>query len=671
MKRTLSLNLDDRLIDKSTILFEYAKNGNLVALKRYAIQGYNLNVYNKLEQSLVHIASIFGHLSIIKFLVHLSIDYNSKDKNGATPLNLAIYKKHYEITDYLHNLIQENLKQDDLSNYKSPIHLAAEIGDNVSIRYYLKTIDINIEDKFKNTPLHYAVINNQLDTVLFLIEYKADVNKKNIWNITPLEEAIFSKNDKIANILRKNNAFYIISSDSEQIILGDRTKYFENINLILSNLKLLFNDTILIQLFNTTNNNENLYCCSLNYSSSSIGQDLYKQTSRFIFEKNFKLFEKANISGFWSPSKNSNQNEFIFSPYCSLYGIETCYIIKFEFNNKLLGYFIIWMEKECIYLTTNLMKQIPKLFNGILNDNYSDVLSLSSSIFIENLKRDQFQLYLNKLFENIKKKDSYHFWKPNMILIDLIQNLENEWTKLKDNETFQEIINLIIYQYNMNIPYHSSREIFNKNAKLIQNLLDKKIIKEYKIDFNIQDSYLYKDLEIYDTKINNVLLRTMSETINNSMLFTKMDLFDIIGKHAYNYNLINYLNNIININFDFCEPENLKILSEQISGNNEFRINNVIGIASGKSYCLFLPHQEINKGISLVQDIYEQNANKPIKQIYYYYSAMVEYVHPFSDGNGRLFRIIANIMLRQIGIKKIINSEQKVLSFNEFCKLIL
>jgi Fic family protein len=155
------------------------------------------------------------------------------------------------------------------------------------------------------------------------------------------------------------------------------------------------------------------------------------------------------------------------------------------------------------------------------------------------------------------------------------------------------------------------------------------------------------------------------------MLFTKMDVFDIIGKHPYNYNLINYLNNIINSNFDFCDPIKLKKMSENISGNKEFRTNNVIGIASGKSYCLFLPHQEINKGISLVKDIYEQNSNKPIKQIYYYYSAMVEYIHPFSDGNGRLFRVIANIMLRQIGIKKIINSEQKVLSFSEFSKLVL
>jgi ankyrin repeat protein len=644
-------------MDKSSLLFEYAKVGNLVALKRCAIQGHNLNIYNKLEQSLVHIAAMYGHLSIIKFLVHLSLDYNSKDKNGSTPLNLAIYNKNYDISNYLQKLIP----QDD--NYKLPIHIAAENGDLVSLKYYLQTIDINIEDKFKNTPLHYAVINNNYETVLLLIEYNANVNKKNIWNITPLEEAIYSKNDKIANILRKNNAYYIISSDSEQIILGDRTIYFEKIKIILSNLALLFNNVILIQFFNTTNNNENLYCCSLNYSSSSIGQDLYKQTSRFIFEKNFKLFERKEYL-----CKNFNQNDFIFYPYCSLYGIQACQILKFEYNNKLLGYFIIWIEKEfCSLLNLNIL--VPKLFNGILNENYSDVLSLSSSIFIENLKIENFQLYLNKLFLNIKKKDSYHFWKPNMILVDLIENLEDDWTKLRDNTYFKEIINLLIYQYNMNIPCLSSREIYNKNAKLIQNLLDKKIINTYKIDFSIEDSYLYKDLEIYDKNINTVLLKTHSEISSTALYYNNRDIYDIIGKHKYDINLVNYLNSIIDIDFDFCEPENLKMLSQHISGNNEFRMTNVIGIASGKSYCLFLPYQEINKAILLVKECFEQIIN-PIKRIYYYYSAMVEYIHPFSDGNGRLCRIIANTMLRKIGIKQIINSEQKVLSFNEFCKLI-
>jgi ankyrin repeat protein len=660
MKRSVSLNLDDRLMDKSSLLFEYAKVGNLVALKRCAIQGHNLNIYNKLDQSLVHIAAIFGHLSIVKFLVYLSLDYNSKDKNGSTPLNLAIYNKNYDISNYLQKLIP----QDD--NYKLPIHLAAENGDLISLKYYLKSININIEDKFKNTPLHYAVINNKVDVVLLLIEHNADVNKKNIWNITPLEEAIYSKNDKIASILRKNNAYYIISSDSEQIILGDRTSYFEKLKIILSNLGLLFNNVILVQFFNTTNKNENLYCCSLNYSVSSIGNDLYEYTSRFIFEKNFKLFEKAGFTEFLC--RNSNQNEFIFSPYCHLYRIEAYYILKFEFNQKLLGYFIIWIQKE-FSLTNNLNKKVPKLFNGILNENYLDVLSLSSSIFIENLKMEKFQLYLNKLFENIKKKDSYHFWKPNMILVDLIENLEDDWTKLRDNISFKKIINLLIYQYNMNIPYLSSREIFNKNAKIIQNLLDKKIINNYKIDFNVEDSYLYKDLEIYDTKISNVLLRTHSEIPNIIHYFTNRDIYDIIGAHKYDNTLINYLNNLINIDFNFCDPKLLKTISENISGNNEFRTSNVIGIASGKSYCLFLHHEEINKAILLVKDCFEQIIN-PIKQIYYYYSAMVEYIHPFSDGNGRLFRVITNIMLRKIGIKEIINSEQKVLSFNEFCKLI-
>lgn len=67
--------------------------------------------------------------------------------------------------------------------------------------------NINTQDKYGNTPLHNAVIQNQIETVRKLLSYaelKSEI--KNIDGLTPLFYAASNGNASIVELFRKHNA---------------------------------------------------------------------------------------------------------------------------------------------------------------------------------------------------------------------------------------------------------------------------------------------------------------------------------------------------------------------------------------------------------------------------------------------------------------------------------
>ena len=51
------------------------------------------------------------------------------------------------------------------------------------------------------TPLHYAVLNNKIEMTKILLTHGANVNAKNIFDMTPLN---YSINDELSSILILN-----------------------------------------------------------------------------------------------------------------------------------------------------------------------------------------------------------------------------------------------------------------------------------------------------------------------------------------------------------------------------------------------------------------------------------------------------------------------------------
>ncbi len=81
---------------------------------------------------------------------------------------------------------------------------------NLVLKNNQNNLDINIQDKDGDTPLHIAIFLCNLDIIKILIKYGADTKIKDKWGQTPIHRLYFCINDnqilKIIDLLHKNNA---------------------------------------------------------------------------------------------------------------------------------------------------------------------------------------------------------------------------------------------------------------------------------------------------------------------------------------------------------------------------------------------------------------------------------------------------------------------------------
>lgn len=107
-------------------------------------------------------ASVDRHLAVVKALLESGADVNARDKQGNTPLNVALRGKG--------NANKTNLVALLLSSGADP-NAKTRVG--------------------QSTPLHSAVTLGDIAVVKLLLSHKADVNATDKNGVTPLQEATF------------------------------------------------------------------------------------------------------------------------------------------------------------------------------------------------------------------------------------------------------------------------------------------------------------------------------------------------------------------------------------------------------------------------------------------------------------------------------------------------
>nr|XP_053654674.1 serine/threonine-protein phosphatase 6 regulatory ankyrin repeat subunit B-like [Cherax quadricarinatus] len=187
-------------------------------------------------RSALHIAADFGHIDCVKILL-AATDPNCQDDDGWTPLHCAARRNHSGVLQVLLNDSRCDPSLPSKVKGVTVLHIAAEAGHDDCVKMLLDAgADVNCQDDDGQTPLYYAVKNNNVDivqmllnnsrcdprnkggTVLhiavvkgyddcvkMLLDAGADVNCQDDYGQTPLYYAVRNNNIDIVQMLLNNS----------------------------------------------------------------------------------------------------------------------------------------------------------------------------------------------------------------------------------------------------------------------------------------------------------------------------------------------------------------------------------------------------------------------------------------------------------------------------------
>ncbi len=147
-----------------------------------------------------------GNIELIKYLLNVGVDPHLTDTNGITPLYHALIRERYEIAEIL---IKNGADVNKAINGEQIIFDLIRHDYIEQLKFLLKNgLDLNVssEDRDKIVPIGFAARLGKLDIVKLFVEHKADLNKCNSNNQSPLRLALIGRRHDISKYLIKCGA---------------------------------------------------------------------------------------------------------------------------------------------------------------------------------------------------------------------------------------------------------------------------------------------------------------------------------------------------------------------------------------------------------------------------------------------------------------------------------
>lgn len=205
-----------KLIIDNYTLIGAIETGNMERVKKLLNEDNEIHNYiNEKDDegnTPLHYAIYYDNLELIELLLkQKNIKVNAKNEKGFAPLHIVILGNSINSLNILEYLLDNgaNINVQD-KNGHTPLHVAISQNDIEVIEMLLeRRIKINTQTKVGNTAMHYAVSTNYVSIVETLLDdkykYNVDINKLNIYNLTPLDIAIKNKNKSIIELLQDYN----------------------------------------------------------------------------------------------------------------------------------------------------------------------------------------------------------------------------------------------------------------------------------------------------------------------------------------------------------------------------------------------------------------------------------------------------------------------------------
>ena len=196
----------------NTPLHVVIMSGGDYDIAKALIEKSNLGIQNNDDQNVLHIAVKYHKVDIITFILNhkqAPALITASDKDGLTPIHIAVKLGHFDTTEKL-------LKRPQITMFgntnqgKNIIHLAAATSNTVLLSLLLDSYStlhlINEADNKLCTPLHDAANKGQLKHVEILLDRGAMI-KSNVDGFSPLHYACLQGHLSIAKKLVERHPF--------------------------------------------------------------------------------------------------------------------------------------------------------------------------------------------------------------------------------------------------------------------------------------------------------------------------------------------------------------------------------------------------------------------------------------------------------------------------------
>ncbi|KAJ8669780.1 hypothetical protein QAD02_001039 [Eretmocerus hayati] len=170
----------------------------------------------------LHLAVISRCPEIVKVLLDNGADRHSRNWNEETPLILAAKMQNITLIDLL--LSNESSNLEDL-NHLSHLHIACMRGNLEVVKVLLskskrEALDAAVKTSSmywsQFTPLHFAVLFEQIEVVEYLLNCGSDMTIKDTKELTPLHLAYEQRNEMIIDMLLAAQAYKFTNPTNAQ-----------------------------------------------------------------------------------------------------------------------------------------------------------------------------------------------------------------------------------------------------------------------------------------------------------------------------------------------------------------------------------------------------------------------------------------------------------------------
>jgi len=180
-----------------TSIFQFVKEG----CKEEVVKSLKENTKEILylkdthDQTPLHVACFEGFLEIAQLLIKKGAKLDEKDKNGWTPLHCCASQGHFKVSEILITK-DPKLAMIQAADGTTAFHYLVRRWDPIispkilSMVIKLDSNVVNMAGNSGETPLHHACLKNCEESISFLLQNKADINKRSKNGETCLSFAI-------------------------------------------------------------------------------------------------------------------------------------------------------------------------------------------------------------------------------------------------------------------------------------------------------------------------------------------------------------------------------------------------------------------------------------------------------------------------------------------------